>query len=174
MWDYEYDHLVPLGVGGAVNDPRNLWPEPGASPNPKDQVEDELNREVCDGRLTLAQAQKAIATDWLTAPGTPPGPERGDAPPGTTTATGPSVTPSRSTAANCNISAVYDPAYGDYDVSVHSNEADMTVSVTDSLGRSAIWHTDSAGYADVYLKAPPDAAGQVTAHVGAATCAGTL
>jgi hypothetical protein len=25
---YEYDHLVPLELGGAVNDPRNLWPEP--------------------------------------------------------------------------------------------------------------------------------------------------
>ena len=33
--DYEYDHLVPLELGGAVNDPRNLWPEPAASPNPK-------------------------------------------------------------------------------------------------------------------------------------------
>ena len=37
--DYEYDHLVPLELGGAPNDPRNLWPEPGASPNPKDELE---------------------------------------------------------------------------------------------------------------------------------------
>jgi hypothetical protein len=46
-------HLVRLELGGAVNDPRNLWPEPDSSPNPKDAVEDELNREVCDGQLTL-------------------------------------------------------------------------------------------------------------------------
>lgn len=62
---YEYDHLVPLELGGATNDSRNLWPEPGASPNPKDEVEDELNGEVCDGRMTLARAQLAIATDWV-------------------------------------------------------------------------------------------------------------
>ena len=55
---YEYDHFVPLELGGAVNDPRDLWPEPGASPNPKDAVEDELNREVCDGQMALAQAQR--------------------------------------------------------------------------------------------------------------------
>jgi len=63
--DYEYDHFVPLELGGATNDPRNLWPEPGASPNPKDAVEDELNRAVCDERMTLAQAQHAIVTNWV-------------------------------------------------------------------------------------------------------------
>lgn len=30
---YEYDHLVPLELGGAPNSPRNLWPEPDY-PNP--------------------------------------------------------------------------------------------------------------------------------------------
>lgn len=64
MEGYEYDHLVPLELGGATNDPRNLWPEPGASPNPKDAVEDALRREVCDGRTTLARAQRQIATNW--------------------------------------------------------------------------------------------------------------
>jgi hypothetical protein len=62
---YEYDHFVPLELGGATNDPRNLWPEPGASPNPKDAVEDELNRKVCDGQMTLARAQRAIAANWV-------------------------------------------------------------------------------------------------------------
>jgi hypothetical protein len=65
MGSYEYDHFVPLELGGATNDPRNLWPEPGASPNPKDTVEDELRQEVCDGRLTLARAQREIATNWV-------------------------------------------------------------------------------------------------------------
>jgi hypothetical protein len=63
--DYEYDHFVPLELGGAVNDPRNLWPEPGASPNPKDSVENELRQLVCDGQITLARAQHIIVTGWV-------------------------------------------------------------------------------------------------------------
>lgn len=63
--NFEYDHLVSLELGGAANDPRDLWPEPGASPNPKDAVEDELHHLVCDGQLSLAQAQHVIATDWV-------------------------------------------------------------------------------------------------------------
>ncbi len=64
---YEYDHLVPLELGGAPNDPRNLWPEPGASPNPKDSLEDRLNSRVCDGTIKLAAAQLAIARNWVSA-----------------------------------------------------------------------------------------------------------
>jgi Excalibur calcium-binding domain len=63
--DFEYDHLVSLELGGAVNDPRNLWPESGASPNPKDSVENALHRMVCGGQMPLAQAQHIIATGWL-------------------------------------------------------------------------------------------------------------
>jgi hypothetical protein len=63
--EYEYDHFVPLELGGATNDPRNLWPEPEASPNAKDAVEDELNREVCSGHMTLTRAQRAIASNWV-------------------------------------------------------------------------------------------------------------
>lgn len=62
---YEEDHLIPLELGGAPSDPANLWPEPGASPNPKDKVESAANRAVCDGRLALAEAQQAIAADWI-------------------------------------------------------------------------------------------------------------
>jgi hypothetical protein len=65
--DYEEDHLVSLELGGAPDDPRNLWPEPGASPNPKDKIENDLHRAVCAGRISLAAAQTAIATDWTTA-----------------------------------------------------------------------------------------------------------
>jgi hypothetical protein len=64
---YEYDHLVALELGGAPNDPRNLWPEPGASPNPKDTLEGRLRRRVCAGEMSLAAAQRAIARDWVTA-----------------------------------------------------------------------------------------------------------
>jgi hypothetical protein len=64
---HEEDHLISLELGGAPRDPRNLWPEPGASPNPKDKVENTLRRAVCAGRLPLAEAQRRIATDWTTA-----------------------------------------------------------------------------------------------------------
>jgi hypothetical protein len=70
---FEYDHLVSLELGGAVNDARNLWPEPDyAKPsgfylNPKDRLERRLNRLVCAGRMTLARAQRLIAGDWVAA-----------------------------------------------------------------------------------------------------------
>ena len=174
IWDYEYDRSGPSELGGAVNDPRNLWPSRGASPNPKDQVEDELNREVCDGQLTLAQAQRTIATDWLTAPGTSPGPELGDAPPGTTTAAVPSGTPSVSSAATCSITRCMTLSHDDYDVYVNSNQPDETVTET-STPRATLnsWHTNSSGYADVYFHAGRQAPGQtITAvqQVGGASC----
>ena len=92
--DYEYDHLVSLELGGALNDPRNLWPEPGASPNPKDTVENDLHRMVCAGQLQLAQAQHIIATNWTswakshTAPASTPS-THSTPPPATTRASGP-------------------------------------------------------------------------------------
>jgi hypothetical protein len=67
LHDYEYDHFVPLELGGARNDSRNLWPEPGATPNPKDSLEERLNARVCDGVRKLAAAQLAIARDWVAA-----------------------------------------------------------------------------------------------------------
>lgn len=65
MSAYEEDHLIPLELGGAPSDPHNLWPQPGASPNPKDRVESAAHREVCDGRMQLADAQQKIASDWV-------------------------------------------------------------------------------------------------------------
>lgn len=63
---YEVDHLVSLELGGS-NDIANLWPE-AAEPRPgfheKDQVENELHRQVCAGTMTLGDAQHIIATDW--------------------------------------------------------------------------------------------------------------
>jgi hypothetical protein len=69
----EYDHLVPLELGGDPNDPANLWLEPNDRPgattfaNSKDILETTLNDLVCSGRLSLAAAQEAIATNWVTA-----------------------------------------------------------------------------------------------------------
>jgi hypothetical protein len=71
--EYEYDHLVPLELGGAPNDPRNLWPEldysshSGYYLNPKDRLEYALNGLVCDGQMPLARAQQLIAEDWVAA-----------------------------------------------------------------------------------------------------------
>ena len=62
---YEYDHLISLELGGAPNDSRNLWPENGASPNLKDKVENYLHARICDGRVSLARAQRIIALDWV-------------------------------------------------------------------------------------------------------------
>lgn len=63
----EYDHLISLELGGAPDDPRNLWVEPGPIPNPKDAVENKLNEAVCSNLIPLATAQQAIASDWVTA-----------------------------------------------------------------------------------------------------------
>jgi hypothetical protein len=75
MGQAEYDHLISLQLGGDPNDPRHLWVEPadpghkaGAGVNNlKDPVETKLHTAVCKGRITLAQARKAIVTDWTTA-----------------------------------------------------------------------------------------------------------
>jgi hypothetical protein len=76
----EVDHLIPLELGGS-NDIKNLWPQPdgqeteGKKPGTfekvvgdaeKDQLENELHRLVCTGRMSLADAQKCIASNWLT------------------------------------------------------------------------------------------------------------
>jgi hypothetical protein len=69
---YEIDHLIPLGIGGADDD-RNLWPEPRRSVEPvynaeaKDRLEWRLHDMVCSGQLGLAEAQKAIVDDWTEA-----------------------------------------------------------------------------------------------------------
>lgn len=70
--DYEEDHLVSLGIGGSPTDPRNLWPEPrhvigGWGSDAKDELEDRLHSAVCRGRLPLAEAQRAMAVDWIAA-----------------------------------------------------------------------------------------------------------
>jgi hypothetical protein len=70
--DYEEDHLVSLELGGSPDDPRNLWPQPhhvagGWGSYAKDRLENKLHRLVCKGRLSLADARRAIANDWVGA-----------------------------------------------------------------------------------------------------------
>ena len=71
----EYDHLIPLELGGDPNDRRNLWVEP-PSPghkassgvyNPKDTVESRAKFLVCSHKVKLILMQRAIAANWTTA-----------------------------------------------------------------------------------------------------------
>jgi hypothetical protein len=55
--DYQEDHLISLELGGSPSDPRNLWPQPRPWADHVDTTENELNGDVCSGRLTLAEAQ---------------------------------------------------------------------------------------------------------------------
>jgi hypothetical protein len=54
---YQEDHLISLELGGHPTDPRNLWPEPYPRAATVDQTENELNAEVCSGKLSLVDAQ---------------------------------------------------------------------------------------------------------------------
>jgi hypothetical protein len=69
----EYDHLIPLELGGDPNDAANLWVQPNDRPgatttfNSKDKLENTLNRLVCSGVMLLATARYAIATNWVAA-----------------------------------------------------------------------------------------------------------
>lgn len=67
---YEEDHLIALSIGGAPNDPRNLWPEPRISEwnaKKKDHLEFVLYKMVCAQEITLAEAQRAMAVNWIEA-----------------------------------------------------------------------------------------------------------
>jgi hypothetical protein len=72
--NFEIDHLVPLGIGGA-DAVRNLWPEPRRSIEPqwsaevKDRLEWKLRDLVCSNQLDVVEAQRAISEDWVEAYG---------------------------------------------------------------------------------------------------------
>lgn len=62
--NYEFDHLIPLELGGAPDDMRNIWPEPHSSSSTKDSVENYLHDQVCSGNMKLKTAQELIARNW--------------------------------------------------------------------------------------------------------------
>jgi hypothetical protein len=71
-WHYEEDHLIPLDLGGAPADARNLWPEPHLRPHQwgayaKDRLESRMVRLVCRHRLRLNAARRMMARNWITA-----------------------------------------------------------------------------------------------------------
>lgn len=74
----ELDHYIALSDGGDGYDPANLWPQPGgqahlavtgydggsANSVAKDGLEYYLYRELCGGRLHLADVQRMVTHDW--------------------------------------------------------------------------------------------------------------
>jgi hypothetical protein len=71
---YEEDHLISLELGGNPTDPNNLWPEPytitladgrSTGAHVKDAFETKLKTEVCNGTLTLTEAQAEIGDHWV-------------------------------------------------------------------------------------------------------------
>jgi hypothetical protein len=67
---YEEDHLISLELGGHPRSPDNLWPEPWFgdwNAGVKDKLENRLHALVCSGEISLREAQKAIASDWIAA-----------------------------------------------------------------------------------------------------------
>lgn len=66
---YEVDHLISLELGGS-NAIANLWPQPyhgRFNAHDKDRLENQLHALVCRGAVSLAEAQHAMATDWIAA-----------------------------------------------------------------------------------------------------------
>lgn len=62
----EFDHAVPLSVGGAPADLRNLWPEPIVDARRKDTAEVRIQHDICSGRMTLQQGQATFLTgQWM-------------------------------------------------------------------------------------------------------------
>jgi Protein of unknown function (DUF3761) len=107
--DYEEDHLISLELGGAPSAEANLWPEPYNSPEGarvKDQVENKLHTLVCGGTITLATAQRAIASNWWIAyqtyVGTTPVAPTYEAPVAAQPAPAAPVAPSGGATAQCN------------------------------------------------------------------------
>lgn len=74
---YEFDHLIPIELGGALNDIRNLWPEPRYvlfnglenGSYAKDKMENNMHRLVCAGKVKLWLARKYFRMDWRGVPG---------------------------------------------------------------------------------------------------------
>jgi hypothetical protein len=65
--DFEEDHRVPLGLGGAPHEWRNLWPEPRHgewNAEKKDELEDVIHELVCRHEMTLEQGQAVFLGDW--------------------------------------------------------------------------------------------------------------
>ena len=64
LTDFELDHRIPLALGGAPSDPRNLELQPWDEAGDKGAVEACLSRAVCAGKIGLNEARRRIWGDW--------------------------------------------------------------------------------------------------------------
>ena len=65
-YDGVLEHLIPVALGGS-NDPDNLYPfhaQGEYTLDAKTQLATKLRALVCDGKLSLKQAQDAFKKDW--------------------------------------------------------------------------------------------------------------
>jgi hypothetical protein len=158
--DYEEDHLIPLEVGGNPTSVQNLWAEPHYgqyNSYVKDQFEDYLNAQVCSGKMSLAQAQQEVATNWvqaLLATGNQPSAVSSI----TTTST--SVTSQNLKGLSANITYGANPI-------VHGNSQNITVTMmngTSPLGNAdvAVYVTYASGSTTKDLSCVTSAAGVCT------------
>lgn len=70
MADYELDHLIPISIGGAPLNDRDLWLQPRrgqANAGDKNVLAYVLWRLVCEHQVPLATAQREISRDWTRA-----------------------------------------------------------------------------------------------------------
>lgn len=60
----EIDHLIPLEIGGqdAI---ANLWWQTSSQYVKDRQVEDKLPKLICDGKISLQDAQRCVSSDWV-------------------------------------------------------------------------------------------------------------
>ena len=66
--NYEVDHIISLELGGS-NDISNLYPESYLIKNgarTKDIFENYLHKQICNGKMDVAEAQRQISSDWFT------------------------------------------------------------------------------------------------------------
>lgn len=68
--DFQVDYLISPQLGG-TDDVRNLWPQSYKdtkwNARAKDDLERYLSRMVCEKKISLREAQRAIATNWIAA-----------------------------------------------------------------------------------------------------------
>lgn len=68
--DFQVDYLISPQLGG-TDDVRNLWPQSYKetiwNAEAKDELERHLSQLVCERKITLKEAQHAIAHDWIAA-----------------------------------------------------------------------------------------------------------
>ena len=152
--DYEEDHLISLELGGAPTAPANLWPEPYAGAygaRLKDQIENKLHALVCDGALSLAVAQHAIAHNWYTAYTTyigTPTPASSAVASRTTTASHPPATASPLTC-RASMSNAHPADYSTVEVIVQTAVAGAAVTATAHYKSKDTTNTGSAGSSGV-------------------------